>query len=423
MSNPLRTIVLLYAASLAACSPNLETSRPVIPQNPLKCALPAESWEALDPAVLGFDPVKLQAALDWGLMHVSGSVAVYRHGCLAGQSTLDTVTATHAFDGWSMTKSVTSMVVGRAVTLGLFDINKPIGTWVPEADVEHARLTPRQLLSMTSGLHSNYVRDFALPLPDRVCDALALPFDHSPGTNWQYAQTTLDLLIWALERALDRDVQEFAQAELFGPVGIEAGNWTWERDPHGHTNAWAHLNMRNADWARLGQLMLQNGNWNGRQLLSTDYIRQALSRVPQNPAYGLLFWLNGGPWWQVPDVEGPDSGTGSLIPTGPDDLFAMVGLGEQRTYIIPSRGLVIVRLGERGSHDPDTRVLLWSGRAGEIDWELPRRVLLAVTDVPYEDPGPYESAGAHVPPVSEGIYGDALDLAEHAEAMSTPPCH
>jgi CubicO group peptidase (beta-lactamase class C family) len=181
--------------------------------------------------------------------------------------------------------------------------------------------------------------------------------------------------------------------------------------------------MRNEHWARLGQLMLQGGHWNGEQILSADYVRQALARIPQNEAYGLLFWLNGGNTWQVPDLEGLDAGMGNAFPAVPDDMYAMVGLGEQRTYIIPSRGLIIVRLGERGSHDPDSRVLLWSGRAGEIDWELPRRVLLAITDVPYADPGPYQSAGAHVPPVSEGIYGDALDIVEHAEAMSVPACH
>jgi CubicO group peptidase (beta-lactamase class C family) len=181
--------------------------------------------------------------------------------------------------------------------------------------------------------------------------------------------------------------------------------------------------MPNGHWARLGQLMLQGGRWNGRQLISKDYVRQALSRVPDNPGYGFLFWLNGGEWWRVPDVEGPDDGVGSVIPAGPPDMFMMVGLGEQRTFIVPSRDLVIVRLGERGSRDTDTRVSLWSGRAGEIDHELVRRVLSAVTDVPYQDPGPYRSAGTILPPLDQGIVGDAQDVGSIVDGMTTPSCH
>src|ERR1051326_875648 len=101
---------------------------------------------------------------------------------------------------------------------------EPIGSLVRQADAQHARLTPRELLTMTSGLHGNYVRDFLAPLPDRVCDALALPFDHAPGTTWHYAQTTLDLLIYTVERAVGADIQTFAREELFGRVGIPAGS-------------------------------------------------------------------------------------------------------------------------------------------------------------------------------------------------------
>jgi CubicO group peptidase (beta-lactamase class C family) len=394
---------------------------PAVPAE--QCPNPGDSWERRAPSELGMDAAKLQDAIDWATPHTSPSVAVYRHGCLAGESRLDPVTRNLPLDGWSMTKSVTSMIVGRAVTLGLFDIDQPIGLHVPEADDEHARLTPRELLTMTSGLRSNYARDFIAPLPDRVCDALALPLDYAPGTTWQYAQTTLDLLIYSLERAIGEDVQRFAQAELFGRVGIPPGSWTWDRDPHHHTNAWAHLKMPGGHWARLGQLMLQGGRWNGRQLISKDYIRQALSRVPDNQAYGFLFWLNGGDWWRVPDVEGPDDGVGSVIPAGPPDMFMMIGLGEQRTFIIPSRDLVIVRLGERGSHDTDTRVSVWSGRAGQIDHELVRRVLSAVIDVPYEDPGPYRSAGIILPPLDQGIVGDAEDVSSFVDGMTTPSCH
>lgn len=373
------------------------------------CAEPGAGWEARAPEGLGLDAATLQDAFDWANQHSGLSMAVYRHGCLAGVSRLDPLTGDQAMDGWSMTKSVTAMIVGRAVTLGLLDVDAPISRWWPEADEAHGRLTLRQLMTETAGMDVNYIRELNPAMPDRVKDALSLRFNHEPGAVWEYAQTVCDLVLNTVGRAAGRDAVEFAQEQLFAPLGIAVGSYTWERDRAGNPQGWAHLKMRNPDWARLAHMMLWNGVWNGQQLISPDYIREALTGVADNPAYGFLFWLNGGAWWRVPAVEGPDQGEGSVLPAGPDDLFGFIGIGEQRMFVIPSRDLVIVRLGDRGSFEPDTRVLLFSGRAGQVDHEILRRVLLAVTDVAYTDPGPYESAGLVLPPLDDGILADALE--------------
>ncbi|HSW15409.1 MAG TPA: serine hydrolase [Solimonas sp.] len=385
------------------------------------CTTPAGDWQRLDPAALELDAAKLQDALDWANLHTGLSVAVYRHGCMAMQSRLDSMTANVPLDGWSMTKTVVALLVGRAVTLGLVKLDEPIGRFYPEADAEHARLTLRQLMTETAGMQVNYLRELNPAMPDRVQDALSLPFEHEPGSTWEYAQTVVDLTLNVVERAAGRDVQEFAQQELFDPLGIQQGAYIWQRDRAGNSLGYAHLWMRNQDWAKLGHLMLWGGQWNGQRLISTDYLRQMRTRVPDNPAYGFLVWLNGGGWWRVPAVEGPDSGEGSVIPSGPDDLYAFVGIGEQRIWIIPSLDLVIVRTGERGSQELDTRVTAFSGRAGQIDWEIPRRVLLAVKDAGYVDPGPYQSAGLVLPPADDGIIGDAFELQQVMAGLGLGP--
>lgn len=373
------------------------------------CAEPGLAWRTAAPEDLAVDAAQLQDALDWAVLHTSASVAVIRHGCLIGASRLDGVTADQAFDGWSMTKSVTSMLVGRAVTLRLVDLDEPIRRLVPEADAAHGRLTMRHLLTMTSGLHVNWVRELS-PMPDRVSDALSLPFDHRPGTTWQYAQSAVTLLANVLERAVGTDLQTWAQDQLFGRLGIAAGGWTWDRDRAGHTEGWAHLHMRAEDFARLGQLLLQEGRWAGRQLISKQYLRRALTATAANHAYGMLFWLNSGDSYVLPDISGPDSGRGPLVRSAPRDMYLMAGSGEQRTYVIPSRGMVIVRLGERGSREGDARTTVWTGRGGELDNELIRRIMLAVTDVPYDDPGPYEGSDVHVPPTDAGLIGDGQEV-------------
>lgn len=378
------------------------------------CGDPGAEWERRAPEALSLDSARLQEAFDWATTRNSTTVAVYRHGCLAGESRLDAVTRGVQFDGWSMTKTVTAMLVGRAVTLERMDIDRPLAGLYPESDAEHGALRPRHLLTMTTGLHRNWVRELS-PQYDRVRDALALPFDHRPGARWEYAQSPVSLLANTVERSVGRDLQDWAQAELFGPIGIPRDAWSWDRDRSGNTEGWAHLHMVNGAWARLGQLLLRDGRWGGRQLISSDYVNAMTTPGEVNKAYGFLLWLNGGGRYVLPNVEGEDTGTGPLVASGPSDMYLMAGSGEQRVFVIPSRDLVIVRLGERGSKEADTRVSVLTGRGGELDNELVRRVLRAVTDVPYEDPGPYAGSDLYLPPPDEGIVGDAQDP-EHAAA-------
>jgi CubicO group peptidase (beta-lactamase class C family) len=180
--------------------------------------------------------------------------------------------------------------------------------------------------------------------------------------------------------------------------------------------------MVNQGWARLGQLMLQKGRWGGRQLISKAWIRKQTSPSTKvNQAYGYLTWLNSGGRFVLPNVEGPDEGRGRLIASGPKQMFMLCGSGEQRVWVDPTRDLVIVRLGERGSREGDTRASVWTGRGGELDNELVRRVLRSVTDVPYRDPGPYRGSNLFLPPLDDGVIGDAADWEWAASGLGIGP--
>ena len=387
------------------------------------CNGPENGWFKTSAENVAIDTRKLGAAMDWATQHASLSTLAIRHGCIAGWTRLDRTTSEVALDGWSMTKSVTSMLVGRAVTMGLFDIEKPLKTWIPEADLEHGKLTPRDLLTMSSGLHHNWFRDppFAGEvMPDQVRDALSLPFDHAPGMKWAYQQTPVTLLLHLVERAVGTDIQEWAQENLFGPIGIEPGTWSWERDRAGNTEGWAHLHMRPADWARLGYLMLHEGSWKGRQLISRAYHHKAISPTRLNGAFGYLFWLNGGKNIVWPDVYGPDAGTEGPWPGAPSDTYAMVGMQNQRVWIIPSLDMVIVRMGQPGELDADTRNSVWQSQPGAIDHEIPRLVVQAVTDVRFADPGPYQMGAPTVPPLDQGLIGDARQTEDVLAGVGVP---
>jgi CubicO group peptidase (beta-lactamase class C family) len=329
MARPAALAAILAAALLAACGSAPAAVRP--------CAPPRSDWERRAPADLGLRPAALRDALDRASRTTGAAIAVYRHGCLAAERGPRTPA-----DGWSMSKSVTSMLAGRAATLGRLGLDRPIAALYPEADAAHGALTPRALLTMTSGLHRDGARDLG-PVPDRVRDALTLPFDHAPGAHWEYGQSPVALLADTVGRAAGRDLQAFAQDELFGPLGIARRAWRWDRDRAGHTQGWAHLRMRPGDWARLGQLMLRRGRWGTRRLLSERYVAQALTRLRVNGGYGWLFWLNGGRSHRVPYASRVTPGP--VLPGAPSDLYMMVGKSGQRVYVIPSRDMVVVRLG------------------------------------------------------------------------------
>jgi CubicO group peptidase (beta-lactamase class C family) len=178
--------------------------------------------------------------------------------------------------------------------------------------------------------------------------------------------------------------------------------------------------MRSGDWARLGYLMLHGGNWNGTQLISPAYVREAVGRVDVNHGYGLLFWLNGGDSAVLPNVYGPDGVSGSLWKAAPPDMFGFVGMRNQRIFVVPSLDMVIVRLGDPGEYELDTRNSVWQSQAGVIDYELVRLIMQSVTDVDVPDPGPYRGDGLGAPPTNAGLVQNLTELNDVLAGLGVP---
>ncbi|MGH2734445.1 MAG: serine hydrolase domain-containing protein [Actinomycetota bacterium] len=353
------------------------------------CGAPGEQWKRARAEAVQLDEQKLEEALDWARPRNSQEIAVYRHGCLVGERRWFVEDST--FQSYSMAKSVTAMAVGRAVSLGLLSEDDPIGTYVPRADPEHSRITVRDLLTMTSGLHWNFFRDYNVFTPrDRVEDALSLPFDHEPGSYFEYAQSSVTLLAYVVGQAVGEDFQAFVQRELFGPIGIDRADWTWERDNAGNTMGFYGLHMRVDDFARLGYLMLHDGMWDGRRLIDTSFVEGAVAPTRTNPAYGYLFWLNGAKRHIAPTVYSRDVRNERQIRSAPNDMYFMAGLQDQRVYVIPGLDLLIVRVGGVGSREPDTRSSVFTSASGEFEHEWFRRLMAAVEDAQVRDPGSYE---------------------------------
>ena len=174
------------------------------------------------------DAAKLQDALDYGTANLGFAVRVYRWGCLVGEDRAAPANRDTRFESWSMAKSVTSLVYGRAMSMGFVSPQDPVGSLVPEADQAHGALTLLNLLTQSSGLLWNGLRDYNVFTNnrDRLRDALTLPPVHKPGTYFEYAQSPVALLSEATARGTGEDFVAFAQRELMGPLGIKAGAGT-----------------------------------------------------------------------------------------------------------------------------------------------------------------------------------------------------
>jgi CubicO group peptidase (beta-lactamase class C family) len=244
---------------------------------------------------------------------------------------------------------------------------------VPEASAGHGAITMRDLLTMTSGLRWNGLRDYNIfTMPDRVRDALTLDIVHPRGTYYEYAQSAVSLLAEAVERAAGEDFERFAERELAGRLGIPDDRWHWVRDRAGNVAGFMGVNMRPDDFGRLGELMRRGGVWRGERLLSERFAREAVTPSATNGCYGWLIWLNrGSPCVGVTITDRPVDGDREY-PDLPVDMYRFSGLFGQLVTVFPSQDIVVVRTGQ-------DRGLLPAG-GSRWEHELYRQVLGAITD-------------------------------------------
>lgn len=362
----------------------------------VQCALPtgSSSPTSATPSNVGIDKAKLDDAIAFAASRMRTHIEVYRNNCLIGRGPLNNATGDVPWNLFSSTKSVVSMLAGIAYTQGKLDLAASIATYLPAGSVDraHAAITVRDLLTQSSGLRQSIISE-ALTAgldvdPDIAKEALALPVQHKPGTFFEYTQHGPDLLAFVVQRAVGEDLQQYAQRTLFGPLGINQHDYYWARDRSGHTYGYAFLFMPPKDYSRLGLLMLNDGVWGGRRIISSDYIRQAHTPSSSNRCYGYLFWVNDSP---CTGPSFPSRQTISQAPLAglPSDAYAMVGFLQQNNFIVPSLGLLVSWTGILGDVSPDPGTLLSASLNSELYREFFRKLVAAFRTPRIPDPGPY----------------------------------
>lgn len=251
-------------------------------------------------------------------------------------------------NSFSMAKSVITMLLGKAIEQGYIkSLDQPITDFLPELkDDKFAKLcTVGDLSAMISGY--DWSEDYYLPLNptakayygDKIEEQmLDRSFIKKPGGHFNYLSGATQLLAIVLQRAVGVSVSQYLQEEFWQPMGMENDAY-WSKDREdGMEKAYCCLNSNVRDFGKFGQLLLQNGNWNGKQILDSTFVQKMITpnykafNKGEHARYGYSIWT---------DYEHQPN------------FYGLMGHLGQRVIVVPSENLIIVRLG----HEKDDRDL------------------------------------------------------------------
>jgi CubicO group peptidase (beta-lactamase class C family) len=275
------------------------------------------------------------------------AIVVVKNGRIVGERYGEGFSEATPLLGWSMTKTVTAAIIGTLVGEGKLTLDQTglFEAW--KADGRNA-IKLSDLMSMSSGLEFNEdygdVTDVTRMLylePDMAAFASSKPLVNDVGKAFSYSSGTTVMLSRIWQNAVGDQSLALAwpRTKLFDPLGMTSA--VLEADARGTFVGSSYLYATARDWARFGQLLLQDGMWGGRQVLPAGYVammRTPSSAAPNEYTQGQM-WLNG-PSAGTPDGEDPDAGF-----TLPDDAVWALGHDGQSMAAIPSRQMVVVRMG------------------------------------------------------------------------------
>lgn len=239
--------------------------------------------------------------------------------------------------GWSMTKSLMNTWVGMMVKDGVLDLkNKNL---FPEWQNDNRKnISLNDMLHMASGLEWEEVYSEISPATKMLYNsednggvALKQPLEFDPGTYWEYSSGTSNMISKYLRNQFKThdEYLKFPHERIFGKINMKSA--VLEVDESGNYIGSSYCYATARDWARFGTLYLRDGIWNGERLLPEGWIEYTKTPVPSsNGMYGAHFWTNAAP---------------KYFKDAPEDMYSANGYEGQRVFIIPSKDMVIVRLG------------------------------------------------------------------------------
>lgn len=246
-------------------------------------------------------------------------------------------------NSFSAAKTIVSILIGVAIDEGkIKSVDEPIGDFLPEyKEGKGAPITIKHLLTMSSGINfdENYINPFSYPAVayyDTDINGILKNYKavDEPGKVFKYLGGNTQLLASILEKVTGKTVSDYASEKLWIPIGAKnTAYWSLDKKD-GTEKASCCFNSNARDFARIGKLYLDSGKWNGKQLVSLDYVLNSIKPADLIDESGKKNEKYGYQWWTIPQYKG-------------HDIFYMRGILGQYVLCIPDQKMIVIRLGHK----------------------------------------------------------------------------
>ncbi len=323
---------LLLAVLFLNCNSDDAIVAPSIEETMYFPPIGSTTWETKSVSDLGWNQSKVQPLLDYVTSKNTKGFIILHNGKIVIEHYANGHTATTPWYWASAGKTLTTTITGIAEQEGFLNTNNKVSDylgsgWTNLALAKENLITCKNLLTMTSGLDDAAGDDVSPTNLNYVADA---------GSRWAYHNVYVKLQD-VVASATNQTWNSYFNAKLKSKIGM-TGDWF----SNGNNSVY-RSNTRSM--ARFGLFSLNKGNWNGTQILNETFFNNAISTSQNiNLAYGYMWWLNGKSSFKLPATQAVFQG--KLIPSAPDDMYAALGKDDQKIYIVPSKKLVIIRMGE-----------------------------------------------------------------------------
>lgn len=337
--NAMRLLFPVLAASLVACRDNPALSKQVVFFD--SPAVTGEFFPRAEPETVGMEREALAKLVSEAKNAHSNALIVIKDGHVIAERYFGRP-ANVPLRINSITKSVVSLAIGQLIADGKIpSLGTPLSKWFPEwASGKKAKVTLWDIMAHTSGLYHEESAAKLYQQPDVVRYARGLPLADEPSKNFSYSNEAVALIPGIVQAESGKPLDKYLQARIFKPLGIV--DYKWDRDAAGNVLAFGGLWLLPRDLARMGQLMLDAGRWNGKQLIPAPWVRACTSPARADIRdYGLL-------WRVYPSLTESTSAAGG---------FGGDGWLGQYLVVYPEQRLVAVRLHavESGNDERENR--------------------------------------------------------------------
>ena len=316
---------------------------------------PHNGWQTCNPEQVGMDPEKLKNVYDYvanPIIRTEGLVIV-KDGYIVAESYFGEFSTTQRHSSFSIAKSFISALIGIAINnMSISGIDKKVYEYFDQwqtinTDERKKNISIKHLLTMSSGLEWNetdYYNDTSSndvfkmgATNDFISYVLEKSSQYDPGTHWRYSSGDSMLLSGIIQIATGQTAYNFARPNLLDPIGLS--DIVWTSDPAGHTVGGWGISATVREYAKFGYLYLNNGNWNGTQIVPETWVNESLTKVSDNINYYAY------QWWLGPALD-------SYINSGlPEKIYIAWGIYTQQIFIIPEHDLVVMRVADDPGSD------------------------------------------------------------------------